>query len=187
MKPGMFLVTIAAALVAACSEPPAEPAAVETAPVETVDPAAKGAALLAPFKSDLKKALTEGMQEGPAAAIEVCSQLAPGIARSLSVNGVRMGRSSHKLRNPDNVSPDWLVPLIDGYASGQDELLPRVVALGEERTGYAEPIIVQPVCLTCHGAELDAAVAAQIAALYPEDQATGFGAGDFRGVFWVEF
>jgi hypothetical protein len=127
------------------------------------------------------------MQEGPVAAIEVCSELAPGIAASLSVDGVKMGRSSHKLRNADNVAPDWLVPLIDGYASGGNELVPQTVALDHGRTGYAEPIIVQPVCLTCHGAELDEAVAAQIAALYPEDQATGFKAGDFRGVFWVEF
>ena len=182
MKSGMFLLLIPAALLAACSEPPAE-----TVVVETVDPAARGAELLMPFKSDLKKALSSGMQEGPAAAIEVCSELAPGIASSLSVDGVRMGRSSHKLRNPDNAAPDWLVPLIEGYASGQDELSPRTVALGGDRTGYVEPIIVQPVCLTCHGAEIDGTVAAQIAALYPEDQATGFGAGDFRGVFWVEF
>lgn len=182
MKIGMFLLTISAAVLAACAEPPAE-----TAVAETVDPGVRGAELLAPFKSDLKQALMSGMQEGPAAAIEVCSELAPGIAASLSVDGVQMGRSSHKLRNPGNAAPDWLVPLIDGYASGQDELLPRSVTLGDGRTGYAEPIIVQPVCLTCHGAEIDDAVAAQIAALYPADRATGFATGDFRGVFWVEF
>lgn len=94
--------------------------------------------------------------------------------------------SSHRLRNPENAAPDWLVPLIDGYASG-GERLPQTVALGEGRAGYAEPITVEPVCLTCHGVELDDAIAAQLAALYPEDQATGFSAGDFRGVFWVEF
>jgi hypothetical protein len=30
-------------------------------------------------------------------------------------------------------------------------------------------------------------VASSIAELYPDDEATGFSAGDFRGVFWVEF
>ena len=75
--------------------------------------AERGAALLAPFKSELKRALTEGMQKGPATTIEVCSKDAPAIAASLSVDGVRMGRSSHKLRNPANVAPDWLVPIID--------------------------------------------------------------------------
>ena len=182
MKPVIILLAMSGAALAACSEPPADKAS-----VEAVDPMARGAELLAPFKSDLKKALSSGMQEGPAAAIEVCSELAPGIAQSLSVGGVRMGRSSHRLRNPDNAPPEWLAPLIDGYASGDGEMLPQTVAIGEGRTGYAEPIIVQPLCLTCHGSEIDEGVAKQLAALYPEDRATGFSADDFRGVFWVEF
>ena len=133
------------------------------------------------------QALSSGMQEGPAAAIEVCSEVAPGIASSLSVDGVRMGRSSHKLRNPANVPPEWLEPLIAAYASGTGEMQPQTVALGDGRSGYAEPIRVQPLCLTCHGTELDPGIAAQIAENYPADEATGFSEGDFRGVFWVEF
>ena len=53
--------------------------------------------------------------------------------------------------------------------------------------GYVEPIMVQPMCLVCHGEALQPGVAAQIDERYPEDRATGFKAGDFRGVFWVEF
>ena len=30
-------------------------------------------------------------------------------------------------------------------------------------------------------------VASRISELYPEDRATGFEAGDLRGIFWVEF
>ena len=105
MKPAIVLLAMPGLLLGACSKPPAPVA-------EAVDPATRGAELLGPFKSDLKQALSSGMQEGPAAAIEVCSELAPGIADSLSVGGVRMGRSSHKLRNPDNVAPGWLEPVI---------------------------------------------------------------------------
>ena len=53
--------------------------------------------------------------------------------------------------------------------------------------GYAEPIIVQPMCLACHGESLAPEIAAKISEAYPDDQATGFKVGDFRGVFWVEF
>jgi hypothetical protein len=180
MKPGLILLATSSVLLGACSEPPA-PAA------EPVDPATRGAELLGPFKSDLMQALSSGMQEGPVAAIEVCSETAPGIAASLSVDGVRMGRSSHKLRNPDNAPPEWLEPLIADYVSGGSEMQPQTVALADGRTGYAEPIIVKPVCLTCHGTELDPGIAAQIAQSYPADEATGFSEGDFRGVFWVEF
>lgn len=151
------------------------------------DVAERGAALLAPFKASLKAALMDGMQDGPAAAIEVCSEDAPAIAASLSVDGVRMGRSSHKLRNPDNAPAAWLEPVMDAYVSGERELAPVVVPLEEGRTGYAEPIRVQPLCLTCHGMELAPDVAGRIEALYPDDAATGFSDGDFRGVFWVEF
>ncbi len=151
------------------------------------DPAAQGASLLAPFKADLKNALMAGMKEGPATAIEVCSDDAPGIAAKLSVDGVLMGRSSHKLRNPDNAAPDWLAPIIDAYATGESELAPVVVDLDDGRHGYAEPIRVQPLCLTCHGETVHADVAERIEALYPDDEATGFSEGDFRGVFWVSF
>ena len=151
------------------------------------DPAAHGASLLAPFKAELKSALMAGMKEGPATAIEVCSKNAPGIAASLSVDGVLMGRSSHKLRNSDNAAPEWLAPIIDAYAAGEGELEPVVVKLEDGRHGYAEPIRVQPLCLTCHGTTVHADVADRIKALYPDDAATGFSEGDFRGVFWVSF
>ena len=180
MKTGLILLATSGLLLGACSEPPAPV-------VDAVDPATRGAELLGPFKSELMQALSSGMQEGPAAAIEICSEVAPGIASSLSVDGVRMGRSSHKLRNPANVPPEWLEPLIAAYASGTGEMQPQTVALGDGRSGYAEPIRVQPLCLTCHGTELDPGIAAQIAENYPADEATGFSEGDFRGVFWVEF
>jgi hypothetical protein len=180
MKRRILSLAAAAALLCACSDQ-------QDAPPATRDLAAEGAALLAPFKSSLMQALSAGMQEGPAAAIDVCSVKAPRIAEELSVDGVRMGRSSHKLRNPDNAPPDWLVPVLEDYTSREADLQPRTVEIAADRHGYVEPIITQPLCLTCHGSALDADVAASIAERYPEDRATGFEAGDLRGVFWVEY
>ena len=135
---------------------------------------------------NLMQAFSTGMQDGPVSAISVCSDDAPGIAASLSVDGVRMGRSSHKLRNPDNAPPEWLVPVLDSYVSG-DAQGPQVVEIADGRHGYAEPIVTQGMCLVCHGSNIEAGVAARTAELYPQDQATGFAEGDLRGVFWVEF
>jgi hypothetical protein len=64
---------------------------------------------------------------------------------------------------------------------------PLAVGLADNRWGYVEPIMLQPLCLTCHGSELAPGVAEQISELYPEDHAIGFEAGDLRGVFWLEF
>jgi len=126
---------------------------------------ARGAELLMPFKQDLQQALKAGLAEGPAAAIEVCRVKAPAIAAALSVDGVRVGRSSHKLRNPENVPPEWVSPIMQAYLDDASRREPRAIALDGNRWGYVEPIVVQPLCLTCHGSELAPEVAVRIAEL----------------------
>ncbi len=152
-----------------------------------VDNEPGGADLLAPFKAELKAALMQGMRAGPVEAIAICRDKAPDIAAALSVDGVTMGRSSHRLRNAANAPQAWLAPIIEGYANGSHDLVARSVDIGSGRRGYVEPIVVQPLCLACHGRDVPPAVAARLDDLYPEDRATGFAEGDFRGVFWVEF
>ncbi len=147
----------------------------------------RGAELLTPFKQELQRALKSGLADGPAGAIQVCRVKAPGIADALSTDGVRMGRSSHKLRNPDNTAPDWVSPIMQQLLGDPSNRAPQAVELADNRWGYVEPIIVQPLCLTCHGSELAPEVAARISELYPEDRATGFETDDLRGVFWLEF
>jgi len=148
---------------------------------------ATGRELLAPFKSALQQALLAGLEQGPVEAISVCRIEAPGIAAGLSVDGVRVGRSSHKLRNPANAPPTWVAPLLDGYRDRPDDREARTVLLGDGMAGYVEPIVVQPLCLACHGETLDAAVAEALATHYPSDRAIGYSVGDLRGVFWVEY
>lgn len=165
---------LAVVLCAACAQP-------------ATDHKAQGAALLAPFKVNLKAALVKGMEEDPVEAIAACSMQAPQISAGLSVDGVVMGRSSHKLRNPDNAPPQWLEPILDSFADGSANLEPLAISVGDDRVGYVEPIMTQALCLTCHGQSLRPEIANRIAESYPQDQATGFDAGDYRGVFWVEF
>ncbi|MDH3619353.1 MAG: DUF3365 domain-containing protein [Gammaproteobacteria bacterium] len=174
MNTRLMLAIIVAAMCAACERPP-------------VDYKAKGAALLAPFKAELKTALVAGMEAGPVEAISACSVEAPNISARLSVDGVLMGRSSHKLRNHRNATPDWLASVLRGYADGSTALEPLALEIDIGRMGYVEPIVVQAMCLTCHGETLSPEIAARIDESYPDDQATGFKVGDFRGVFWVEF
>jgi hypothetical protein len=78
-------------------------------------------------------------------------------------------------------------PVLEGYLSEASDRAPRTVALAEGRRGYVEPILAQPLCLTCHGDAIAPALASRIEQLYPQDRAVGFQVGDLRGVFWVEF
>lgn len=147
----------------------------------------RGSELLLPFKQGLQQALRAGMQQGPVEAISACRVQAPIVAADLSRDGVVVGRSSHRLRNPANQAPDWVAPIMASYVESSDHHVPQSVQLTDARIGYVEPIVTQALCLTCHGEQLAPELAAKIEDLYPQDRATGFRDGDLRGVFWVEF
>lgn len=139
-----------------------------------------------PFKKSLKAALVEGLEEGPVNAISVCRVEAPQLAERASGPNVRVGRTSSKLRNPGNAPKPWMKPLLERYEQDPEGREPRVVVVDDETVGYVEPIYVQPLCVTCHGKNLSDELEAKLDELYPADEATGYEAGDLRGMFWVE-
>lgn len=145
-----------------------------------------GAEAVLPFKKSLKQALVSGLERGPVPAISVCRMVAPQLAEEVSTDGVRVGRSSLKLRNPKNAPKPWMQPLLETYEQSPDQREPAVVAIDDDTIGYVEPIFVQPLCVTCHGETLAPDLKSKIDELYPEDRATGYAPGDLRGVFWAE-
>jgi hypothetical protein len=147
----------------------------------------RGAELLAPLKKNLQLALMTGMQKGAVNAISVCKDQAPAIADSLFVDDVRIGRTSHRLRNPANTAPEWVDAVLKTYLEDESNRSSRVVPLANNREGYVEPIMTKPLCLACHGETLAPDIAAQIERMYPEDEATGFKVDELRGVYWVEY
>lgn len=129
--------------------------------------------------------LSSAMKNGdPAKAIDVCSKRAPQIAKDAAKkHGVRIGRTSYKLRNPKNEAPVWAALLVDERADKT-----RFMADDNGRLGVLTPIHLAGACLKCHGGPNDLApgVREQLAKRYPHDKATGFKEGDLRGWFWVE-
>jgi Protein of unknown function (DUF3365) len=146
-----------------------------------------GGQILAPYKQGLQQALRSGMSKGTVEAIQACRIQAPEIAVSLSQNDVRVGRASHRLRNPANAPPDWVVPILGEYVANDTDRKPREVQLPDGRSGYVEPIVLQQLCTKCHGDAISSEVTDQINTLYPNDEAVGFLVGDLRGVFWAEY
>jgi Protein of unknown function (DUF3365) len=161
---------------------PAPPAA------EAADPRlakAEGAigALASRLRSRLQAVLTES---GPVAAAEVCSVEAQALAAQVAQEtGVRVGRSSLRLRNPANAAPPWVAE----WLTAQGE---RPVAgfsrLDGDVARVLKPLTVEAPCLTCHGpAEgIPAEVKALLASRYPADAAVGYAVGDLRGAVWAE-
>lgn len=146
----------------------------------------RAAQTLMPFKQQLMQALQRGLQQGPAQAIDVCRLEAPAIATAASIDGVAIGRTSFRLRNPANAPTVWQQTGLRHYQQSEDRE-PMLINLEGGRVGYMEPIVTAPMCLACHGSELSAEVKDALSAHYPADQATGFAAGDLRGIFWVSF
>ncbi|RME29235.1 MAG: DUF3365 domain-containing protein [Deltaproteobacteria bacterium] len=167
------------------SEPstPAEQAAVEKA-------RAAARTLGQTLKSELQAAIADG---GPSRGIAVCNVRAPQVAAAVAQEtGVRIGRSSLRLRNPDNAGPDWVRSWLQATGERKAEgLAPEARIVDVDGTPVARlivPIPVEPVCLACHGPAdtLAADVAAALAERYPQDAATGYAVGDLRGVLWAE-
>lgn len=143
-------------------------------------------AALMPLKKGLKGALQAAMKaKGPVGAIEACHERAAGITEGASA-GVKVGRTSHRLRNPRNAPAPWMqAPLVELQKAPPKVGDFRTVALPDGALGYVEPIRVGAVCLGCHGGEIAPAVREKLRALYPTDAATGFTQGTFRGLFWA--
>lgn len=136
------------------------------------------------FQLGLKQALKSGLAEGPVAAIERCQIQAPAIAEGAASDGWSAGRSSDRLRNPNNQAPKWLAPVLADYMANPEQAA-RVVELDDGAKAYVAPIRMQGMCLGCHGEQLSPEVSAELQQRYPDDHATGYQLGDFRGLFWL--
>jgi hypothetical protein len=148
------------------------------------------------LKGELVKAMKAG---GPVNAIGVCHDVAPSIAETQSEkSGWDVARTSLKLRNPANAPDDWETAVLKQFeerraqGEGPDTLAFAEVVEEDGETyyrfmkGIVMPPIEQMPCLACHGQEIDAKVAAKIDELYPDDQASGYVAGQVRGAFTLK-
>ena len=148
------------------------------------------------FGGPLKQALGGAMKDGgPVNAIGVCNEKAPAIAASAAkASGWEVGRTSLKLRNPNNEPDAWEMKVLKQFeerkAAGEN---PDAIAFGEvvEMDGkkqfrFMKAIGTADVCLNCHGATVKPEVAAKLDGLYPDDKARGYSKGDIRGAFTLK-
>ncbi len=144
------------------------------------------------LKSTLQSAMRSG---GPVKAIEACNLAAPGIAQEVSEQqGYRVGRTSLKLRNPDNAPDAWEKAVLERFEQQHAAGTPakklehyEIVTQGDRRVfRYMKAIPTAEVCTRCHGTDIAPEIKARLEALYPHDQATGFRPGDIRGAFTIE-
>lgn len=174
----------------------AEKAAEVAVPVDDEENLAASRAATQKLGGALKTALQAAMTDGgPGQALNVCHDEAEFIAQQIcDEEGLTVGRTSRKARNPGNEPDDWELAgleafaarIADGEQPGDLEMWATVTDADGGRTfRYLKAIPTAPLCLKCHGTDLAPELSAQLAELYPDDQAVGFAAGDMRGAFTV--
>ncbi len=149
----------------------------------------------AAFAGALKSELISAMQAGGAlSAIEVCNTRAGDIASKISMEqGMYLSRVSLKNRNPGNAPKHWQKPVLESFdirhAKGTDPAMLTWHEVAETEQGrefrFMKAIPTGGLCLQCHGPAVAPEVAEKLSALYPEDKATGYLAGEIRGAFVV--
>lgn len=130
---------------------------------------------------------------GTAAALTTCAEVAQPLTAEAAGEGASLSRVSLRVRNaadrPDDLERRVLDELAAQHAAGELPAERHEVVDGPQgrELRYFKPIVVQPLCLRCHGdpAALEPDVAARLAGLYPEDEAVGYRAGDLRGAISV--
>lgn len=153
----------------------------------------RGQQLAMATKSVLGKNLLYAIQhKGTAGALEFCNTKAYPLTDSMAmVLEAHIRRVSDQPRNPENAADEDQQTYIREAkaqiaATGKAE--PRVLELNGKMVGYY-PIMTNQRCMQCHGKELEevkAETLQEIKRLYPDDQATGYGLNELRGIWVVE-
>lgn len=135
----------------------------------------------------LGKAMGQG---GPLHALSYCNSKAIPLTDSLSGNWqVSIKRTSSKIRNSANTPSERERSILADFEKrppSPNSFIHRT----DSSISFYKPIQLTGACLTCHGTpgqELSMELNQEIKELYPNDAATHYQNGAFRGMWVVEF
>jgi hypothetical protein len=186
----LIALTLAAGLLAGCQQ---------SAPTLTAEEEAaflrKGKDITTEVSTIMVSALTNSMATGGVGgAATYCSYIAiPMVDTLASRHGISIKRTSSKLRNLKDAPTERekvILARYEGEKAQGMELQPLVESIDAHTVAYYHPIIMQPMCLSCHGklgetlSEEDYSI---IQYLFPKDEAIGYENGDFRGMWSLKF
>jgi hypothetical protein len=147
--------------------------------------------------TDLRMSLMENLsekisKEGVEKAVPFCHANVKPIAKGAAKDRIEkfeFGRTSHKVRNTANNPQPWAEKYLKDFAGSKKGEIKKDYVLHTLENGkrvYLEPLYVEAKCLLCHGENVAKNVSARVKELYPNDKATGFKLGQFRGFIWVK-
>ncbi len=146
--------------------------------------------------SDLRPALERAERAVRAAACDAERRFGEGdpdanasrCADAAAVPDVKVGRTSARLRNPENAPPPWARTYVAETDGRKATDVPAAAFDLGDRVGLLRPIEIRRRCLGCHAAPgaLSPGTRAWLRRAYPRDRALGYALGDLRGFWWAE-
>jgi hypothetical protein len=102
--------------------------------------------------------------------------------------GVRYGRTSARLRNPDNAPPRWARAYLEATDGKKAAAVSPIAFDLGDRVGLLRPIEIRKRCLACHAplGQVEKSTREWLASAYPKDRSFGYKLGDLRGFWWAE-
>lgn len=185
----LFMIGVIFSLLISCSEEKKEQKAFVKAYEATGKEIVK--ATFETIRDNLQTAIQEG---GPPNAIAYCNVSALPLTDSLAKNfNVRIKRSSHRLRNQEN-APDaleeYMIGLYQDLMKMKKPMEPKAMLAKDGDIRFFAPILLKAECMNCHGnvgKEITEETYNIIKVNYPDDNATGFAIGEFRGIWSINF
>ncbi len=145
-------------------------------------------------KAVLGRNLTGQLKKnGAVAALSFCNERAYHLTDSMAnVQKVKIKRVSDKHRNPKNKANNKELEYIKQFkeALAKGESISPIFDKKDGKVHFYAPIITNDMCLKCHGTpnkQIKTKTLKKIKELYPEDNATGYGAGQVRGIWSIVF
>jgi hypothetical protein len=148
------------------------------------------AELMITMKNELQAAMQNG---GPVGAVGICSTRAQILTTEIPARigrpDIAIKRTSLKFRNPANrpTHEEELILQLFTEQLKQGIKLQPLTKKTKKILRYYYPLQTAPLCLNCHGKpeDLNPEVRALLQRYYPQDKATGFAAGDLRGMIRI--
>lgn len=142
------------------------------------------------LRNTLLKAIGEKDFPG---AVEFCNTEALPLTGIYAYNGIAIKRTSDKYRNAANAPDELEKEILKYYQQLKEEKKELVPVIKKDQMGnqhYFKPILVQTLCLNCHGykeTQISTETRETIQKKYPDDKAIDYKEGDLRGLWHITF
>ncbi len=154
---------------------------------------ARGDTLVAHTFDTLRNTLLRAVGEkGFPGAVDFCNTRAIALTHTFTEEGTLIKRTSGRLRNPQNAPDTMETRILSMWEDQKKNNLPLADILfrNKEKVHYFKPILIQSMCLNCHGqknAEIKPDTWEILQQKYPGDSAFGYKEGDLRGAWHISF